>query len=169
MGLAELNHRLRINLGIPVIRHCYALAKSSGRQGRYFLRAKDIDHHLVTMLASSGKFDEGEDRLDPVPRQKNKLDGCNDLKKTLTLADDAVLEQVKKALKFFGCSNIQKSKPPPPAPIEEVKQETVVADSVIIQHPTDSVIDQLDDHATEQKGGEAPRRGQGRLFWRFNR
>ncbi|GMP47899.1 hypothetical protein CsSME_00015451 [Camellia sinensis var. sinensis] len=49
---------------------------------RYFLRAKDTDHHLVTMLASSGKriddvmvvvrgnweFGEGEDRQDPVPR-----------------------------------------------------------------------------------------------------
>lgn len=55
MGIIELNQRLRINLGIPAIRHCYALAKSSGRQGRYFLRAKDTNHHLVTMLASSGK------------------------------------------------------------------------------------------------------------------
>ena len=90
MGVVELNRRLRINLGIPAIRHCYALAKSSGRLGRYFLRAKDTDHHLVTMLASSGKrvddgmvnvrgnweFAEGEDRLDPVPRHKGDP-GCH--------------------------------------------------------------------------------------------
>ncbi|GMP81939.1 hypothetical protein CsSME_00036466 [Camellia sinensis var. sinensis] len=55
MGIIELNRRLRNNLGIPAIRHCYALVKSSGRQGRYFLKAKDTDHHLVIMLASSGK------------------------------------------------------------------------------------------------------------------
>ncbi|KAF5933773.1 hypothetical protein HYC85_029944 [Camellia sinensis] len=44
MGVIALNRRLRINLGIPAIRHCYALAKSFGRHGRFFLRAKDIDH-----------------------------------------------------------------------------------------------------------------------------
>ena len=55
MGIVELNLHLRINLGVPAIRHCYALAKSFGQLGRYFLRAKDTDHHLVTMLASSGK------------------------------------------------------------------------------------------------------------------
>ncbi|GMP47623.1 hypothetical protein CsSME_00015285 [Camellia sinensis var. sinensis] len=84
MGVIELNRRLRINLGIPAIRHCYALAKSSDRLGRYFLRPKDTDHHLITMLASSGKrvddvmvnirgnweFGEGEDPLDPIPRRK---------------------------------------------------------------------------------------------------
>lgn len=89
MGIIELNCRLRINLGIPVIRHCYALAKFTGRLGRYFLRAKDTDHYLVTMLASSGKrvndvmvvvrgnweFSEGEDCLDPVPRRKGELGG----------------------------------------------------------------------------------------------
>ncbi|THG15951.1 hypothetical protein TEA_029910 [Camellia sinensis var. sinensis] len=82
MGIIKLNYRLRINLGIPAIRHCYALTKSSGRHGRYFLRAKDTDHQLVTMLSSSGKqaddvmvvvqgnwkFGKGEDRLDPIPR-----------------------------------------------------------------------------------------------------
>lgn len=89
MGIVELNLRLRLNLGILAIRHCYALAKSSGRQGRYFLRANDTDHHLVNMLASSDKrvddvmvivrgnweFGEGEDRLDLVPRQKGKPGG----------------------------------------------------------------------------------------------
>ena len=84
MGIVEINRRLRVNLGIPAIRHCYVLAKSTGRLGRYFLRAKDTDHHLVAMLASSSKrvddvmvivrgnweFDEGEDLLDPVLRQK---------------------------------------------------------------------------------------------------
>ncbi|THF98825.1 hypothetical protein TEA_001757 [Camellia sinensis var. sinensis] len=89
MGIVELNRRLRLNLGIPAIRHCYALAKSSGRQGRYFLRAKDTDYHLVTMFASFGKrvddvmvvvrgnweFGEGEDCLDPVPRQKGEPGG----------------------------------------------------------------------------------------------
>ncbi|GMP75933.1 hypothetical protein CsSME_00032841 [Camellia sinensis var. sinensis] len=88
MGIVELNRCLRLNLGIPAIRHCYALAKSSGRQGSYFLRAKDTDHHLVTMLASSGKrvddvmvivrgnweFGEGEDRLDLVPRRRGEPD-----------------------------------------------------------------------------------------------
>ena len=90
MGVIELNRRLRINLGILAIRHCYALAKSSGRLGRYFLKAKDTDHHLITMLASSGKrvddvmvnvrgnweFGEGEDRLDPIPRRKDDP-GCH--------------------------------------------------------------------------------------------
>lgn len=55
MGIIALNRRLGLNLGIPAIRHCYALAKSSSRHGRYFLRAKDTDHQLVTMLSSSGK------------------------------------------------------------------------------------------------------------------
>ena len=90
MGVIELNRRLRINLSIPAIRHCYALAISSGWLGRYFLRAKDTDHHLITMLASSGKtvdnvmvnvrgnweFGEGEDRLDPIPRRKGDP-GCH--------------------------------------------------------------------------------------------
>lgn len=80
--IVELNRHLRINLGIPAIRHCYALAKSSGRHDRYFLRAKDTDYQLVTMLSNSGKrvdnvmvivqgnweFGEGKDRLDPIPR-----------------------------------------------------------------------------------------------------
>ena len=84
MGVIALNRRLRINLGIPAIRHCYALAKSSGRHGRFFLRAKDIDHQLITMLSSSGKqvddvmvvvqgnweFGEGEDHVDPIPRRR---------------------------------------------------------------------------------------------------
>ncbi|KAF5933049.1 hypothetical protein HYC85_029220 [Camellia sinensis] len=34
MGIVELNRCLRIDLGVPAIRHCYALAKSSGRLGR---------------------------------------------------------------------------------------------------------------------------------------
>lgn len=55
MGIIALNRRLGLNLGIPAIRHCYALAKSSGRHRCYFLRAKDTDHQLVTMLSSSGK------------------------------------------------------------------------------------------------------------------
>lgn len=89
MGVIELNRRLGIGLGIPAIRHCYALAKSSSRLGRYFLRAKDTDHHLVTILASSGKrvddvmvnvrgnweFGAGEDRLDPIPRRRGEP-GC---------------------------------------------------------------------------------------------
>ncbi|GMP74123.1 hypothetical protein CsSME_00031637 [Camellia sinensis var. sinensis] len=33
MGVIELNRRIRINRGIPAIRHCYALAKSSSRLG----------------------------------------------------------------------------------------------------------------------------------------
>ncbi|GMP68674.1 hypothetical protein CsSME_00028216 [Camellia sinensis var. sinensis] len=117
MGIVELNRHLRIDLGIPAIRHCYALAKSSGRLGRYFLRAKDTDHHLVTMLASSGKrvddvmvnirgnweFGEGEDRLDPIPRWR----GSN-LKKILVSTDDAVLAQVATALGYFGRPNLQK-------------------------------------------------------------
>ena len=89
MGIIELNCHLSINLGIPTIRHYYAVAKFTGRIGRYFLRAKDTDHHLVTMLANSSKgvddvmvvvkgnweFGEGEDRLDPVPRRKGELGG----------------------------------------------------------------------------------------------
>ena len=59
MGIVELNRCLRIDLGISAIRHCYALAKSFSRLGRYFLRAKDTDHYLVTMLASSGKRVDG--------------------------------------------------------------------------------------------------------------
>ncbi|GMP56021.1 hypothetical protein CsSME_00020647 [Camellia sinensis var. sinensis] len=86
MEIVELNRCLRLNLGIPTIRHCYALAKSSGRQRRSFLRAKDTGHHLVTMLASFGKrvddvmvvvrgnweFGEGEDRQDLMPRRRGK-------------------------------------------------------------------------------------------------
>ncbi|GMQ10089.1 hypothetical protein CsSME_00053230 [Camellia sinensis var. sinensis] len=101
MEIIALNHRLRLNLGIPAIRHSYALAKSSGRHGRYFLRAKDTDHQLVTMLASSGKrvddimvvvqgnweFGEGEDRLDRIPRRRGEP--RNDLKKVLISTDDA--------------------------------------------------------------------------------
>ncbi|GMP36012.1 hypothetical protein CsSME_00008262 [Camellia sinensis var. sinensis] len=106
MGVIELNRRLRINLGIPAIQHCYALAKSSGRLGRCFLRAKDTDHHLMTMLASSGKrvddvmvnvrsnweFGEGEDHLDPIPRRKGDP-GCH---------------EIKSALRYFGHPNMQK-------------------------------------------------------------
>ncbi|GMP27068.1 hypothetical protein CsSME_00003230 [Camellia sinensis var. sinensis] len=55
MGIIALNRRFGLNLGIPAIRHCYALAKSSGRHGRYFFKAKDTDHQLVTMLSSFGK------------------------------------------------------------------------------------------------------------------
>lgn len=89
MGIIELNCRLRINLSIPVIWHCYALAKSFGRHGHYFLRAKDTNHQLVTMLSSSGKrvddvmvvvrgnweFGEGEDHLDPIPRRRGEPGG----------------------------------------------------------------------------------------------
>lgn len=89
MGVIALNCRLRINLGIPAIWHCYALAKSSSRHGRFFLRAKDIDHQLITMLSSSGKqvddvmvvvqgnweFGEGEDYVDPIPRRKGESSG----------------------------------------------------------------------------------------------
>ena len=89
MGIIALNRRLGLNLGIPTIRHCYALAKSSGRHGRYFLRAKDTNYQLVTMLSSSGKrvddvmvvvqgnweFGEGEDRLDRIPRRRGKPGG----------------------------------------------------------------------------------------------
>lgn len=55
MDIIKLNCRLYLDIGIPAIRHCYVLAKSSGRQRQYFLRAKDINHHLVTMFASSNK------------------------------------------------------------------------------------------------------------------
>ena len=89
MRVIALSYRLRINLGIPAIRHCYALAKSSGRHGRFFLRAKDIDHQLITMLSSSGKrvddvmvvvqgnweFGEGEDHVNPIPRRRGELGG----------------------------------------------------------------------------------------------
>ncbi|THF95462.1 hypothetical protein TEA_007724 [Camellia sinensis var. sinensis] len=61
-------------------------------QGRYFLKAKDTDHHLVTMLASFSKrvddvmvvvqgnweFGESKDRLDPVPKQKGEPCGRTD-------------------------------------------------------------------------------------------
>ena len=89
MGIIALNRRLRLTPSIPTIRHCYALAKSSGRHGRYFLRVKDTDHQLVTMLSSSEKrvddvivvvqgnweFGEGEDRLDRIPRQRGEPGG----------------------------------------------------------------------------------------------
>ncbi|CAL5325865.1 unnamed protein product [Camellia sinensis] len=120
MGIVELNRRLRLNLGIPAIRHCYALAKSSGQQGRYFLTAKDTEHHLVTMLASSSKcvddvmvivcgnwkFGEGEDRQDRVPRRRGEPG--NDLKKVLISADDAILAQIRAVLQFFDHQNLQK-------------------------------------------------------------
>ncbi|GMP33710.1 hypothetical protein CsSME_00006910 [Camellia sinensis var. sinensis] len=109
MGNIALNRHLSLNLGIPVIRHCYALAKSSSRHGHYFLRAKDTDHQLVTMLSSSRKrvddvmvivqgnweFGEGEDRLDRIPRQRGEP--RNDLKKVLISTDDARLEVAEAA------------------------------------------------------------------------
>ncbi|GMP61293.1 hypothetical protein CsSME_00023813 [Camellia sinensis var. sinensis] len=55
MRIIALNRRLGLNLGIPAIRHCYALTKSSGRHGHYFLKAKDTDHQLSMMLWSSSK------------------------------------------------------------------------------------------------------------------
>ncbi|GMP92817.1 hypothetical protein CsSME_00042899 [Camellia sinensis var. sinensis] len=96
MGIIALNRHLGLNLGIPAIRHCYALANFSGLHGRYFLTAKDTDHQLVTMLSSSGKrvddvmvvvqgnweFGKGEDRLDRIPRRRGEPG--NDLKKVLT-------------------------------------------------------------------------------------
>ncbi|GMP93774.1 hypothetical protein CsSME_00043478 [Camellia sinensis var. sinensis] len=78
MGVIALNHRLRINLGIPAIRHCYALAKSSGQHGPSFSRPHDF--------ACAG----------------------NDLKKVLTSTDDAVLSEIKVALKYFGRPSLQK-------------------------------------------------------------
>ncbi|GMP49963.1 hypothetical protein CsSME_00016765 [Camellia sinensis var. sinensis] len=78
MGIIELNRRLRINLGIPVIRHCYALAKSSGRHGPLFFRPHGF--------ACAG----------------------NDLKKVLTSTDDAVLSKIKVALKYFGRLSLRK-------------------------------------------------------------
>ncbi|GMP41767.1 hypothetical protein CsSME_00011742 [Camellia sinensis var. sinensis] len=90
--------------------------------GRYFLRGKDTDHHLVTMLTSSGKrvddvmvvvrgnweFGDGEDRQDPVPRRRGEPGGRNNLKKVLISTDDAILAQIKTALQFFGRPNLQK-------------------------------------------------------------
>ncbi|KAF5951137.1 hypothetical protein HYC85_009081 [Camellia sinensis] len=87
--------------------------------GRYFLRAKDTDHHLVTMLARSGKcvddvmvvvrgnwkFGKGKNRLDPVPKRKGEPG--NNLKKVLVSADDAVLAQIKTVHQFFGHPNLQ--------------------------------------------------------------
>ncbi|GMQ09411.1 hypothetical protein CsSME_00052800 [Camellia sinensis var. sinensis] len=115
MGIVKLSRHLRLNLGIPAIRHYYALAKSSGRQGRYFLRAKDTDHHLVAMLTSFGKrvddvmvvvrgnweFGEGEDRLDPVPRQKGEPGGH-------VVPFFHAFLILKTALEFFGRPNLQK-------------------------------------------------------------
>ncbi|GMQ11059.1 hypothetical protein CsSME_00053827 [Camellia sinensis var. sinensis] len=109
MGIIALNCRLRLNLGIPAIRHCYALAKSSGRHGCYFLRAKDTDHQLVTMFSSSGKrvddvmvvvqgnweFSKVEDRLDHIPRRRGEPG--NDLKKVLISTDDAKFEAIAEA------------------------------------------------------------------------
>ncbi|GMP62920.1 hypothetical protein CsSME_00024836 [Camellia sinensis var. sinensis] len=39
MGIVELNRRLSLYLGIPAIRHCYVMAKSTGRQGNDLKRA----------------------------------------------------------------------------------------------------------------------------------
>ncbi|GMQ09957.1 hypothetical protein CsSME_00053153 [Camellia sinensis var. sinensis] len=109
MGIIALNRRLELNIGIPTIRHCYALAKSSGQHGRYFFRAKDTDHQLVTMLSSSGKrvddvmvvvqgnweFSEGEEHLDHIPRWRGEPG--NDLKKILTSTDDVKFETIAEA------------------------------------------------------------------------
>ena len=65
------------------------MAKSSGRHGCFFLRAKDIDHQLITMLSSSRKrvddvivvvqgnweFGEGQDHVDPIPRRRGEPGG----------------------------------------------------------------------------------------------
>ncbi|GMP33202.1 hypothetical protein CsSME_00006628 [Camellia sinensis var. sinensis] len=76
MGIIALNHRL--NLGIPAIRHCYALAKSSGRHGPSFFRPHGF--------ARAG----------------------NNLKKILTSTNDAVLSEIKVALRYFGLPSLQK-------------------------------------------------------------
>ncbi|GMP95012.1 hypothetical protein CsSME_00044235 [Camellia sinensis var. sinensis] len=65
MGIIALNRRLRINFGIPAIRHCYALAKSSGRHGPSFSRPHGFAR------------------------------AWNDLKKVLTSTNDAVLSEIK--------------------------------------------------------------------------
>ncbi|GMP23807.1 hypothetical protein CsSME_00001277 [Camellia sinensis var. sinensis] len=78
MGIIALNRRLRLNLGIPAIRHCYALAKSSGRHGLSFSGPHGF--------ACAG----------------------NNLKKVLTSTDDAVLLEIKVALKYFGRPSLQK-------------------------------------------------------------
>ncbi|KAL7161642.1 hypothetical protein ACSBR2_042168 [Camellia fascicularis] len=119
MGIVELNCRLNFNLGISTIQHCYALAKLSGRQRRYFLRAKYIDHHLVTMLSSFGKrvddvmvairgnweLDEGEEHSNLCLGRRGE--SGNDLKNSLTFGDEAVLDQVKATLEYDGRSNLQ--------------------------------------------------------------
>ncbi|KAF5933540.1 hypothetical protein HYC85_029711 [Camellia sinensis] len=97
MGVIALNRRLRFNLGIPAIRHCYALAKSSGQHGRFFLRANDIDHQLITTLSSFGK------RVDDV---MVVVQGRN-LKKVLSSTDGAVLSDIEVALKYFGRRSLQ--------------------------------------------------------------
>ncbi|GMP81736.1 hypothetical protein CsSME_00036349 [Camellia sinensis var. sinensis] len=73
------------------------MVKSTDQQGRYFLRAKDVDHHLVTILASSGK------KVDDVM----VIVRGNDLKRALTSADEAILEQVETVLNYKGCANLQ--------------------------------------------------------------
>ena len=87
---------------------------------------------VIVVVRGNWEFSEGEELLDPVPRLKGEP-GCrivlflhsiiyaysafipctyhfvcasNDLKKTLTSVDDAVLEQVKTMLKFFGRPNL---------------------------------------------------------------
>ncbi|GMP68459.1 hypothetical protein CsSME_00028081 [Camellia sinensis var. sinensis] len=77
MGIIALNRRLRINLGIPAIQHCYALAKSSGQHEPSFSRPHGF--------ACAG----------------------NDLKKVLTSTDDVVLLEIKVALKYFSGPSFQ--------------------------------------------------------------
>ncbi|THG04195.1 hypothetical protein TEA_001426 [Camellia sinensis var. sinensis] len=65
--------------------------------GHYFLRAKDVDHHFVTMLTSSGKRVD-----DAIVIVQGNWEFGNDLKRALTSADEAVLEQVKAVLNYKG-------------------------------------------------------------------
>ncbi|GMP44280.1 hypothetical protein CsSME_00013288 [Camellia sinensis var. sinensis] len=60
---------------------------------------KRVDDVMV-VVQGNWEFGEGEDRLDHFPRRRGDP--------VLTLIDDAVLSEIKTALKYFGRRSLQK-------------------------------------------------------------
>ncbi|GMP58403.1 hypothetical protein CsSME_00022083 [Camellia sinensis var. sinensis] len=126
---------------------------------------KRVDDVMV-IVQGNWEFGEGEDPLDPVPRQKSEPGGRNNLKKVLASADDVVLQQIKTTLEFFSHPNLQKqgraahilSEPLspvhtdfPPAPVKVESSPALVKETeqVIVD---ESAAGQSDDRLAEQRG-----------------
>ncbi|GMP47030.1 hypothetical protein CsSME_00014968 [Camellia sinensis var. sinensis] len=70
-----------------------------------FSSGKQVDDVMV-VVQGNWEFGDGEKCLDRIPRRRGEPG--NDLKKILTSTDDAVLLEIKTALKYFGRRSLQK-------------------------------------------------------------